>query len=110
MNFLRVFGWILLISGVAIIIFSLRWTFLVSKGERQIPKLFVTQKEELIPKSQPKDIEEKIQKMVLEQFQKVLPKEEVSQLLNLIAFSFFIGIFIFGGAQLANLGIKILKK
>lgn len=110
MNLLKIFGWALLLLGVGIIVFSLYFAFLVSRGEKGVPQLFKIKAEDSVSKAPPKDLEEKVQRMILEQFQKILPKEEVSKLLNLITFSFFIGIFIFGGSQLANLGIKILKK
>ena len=46
--------------------------------------------------------------MIGEQLKGIIPVDSVSNLLNLIAWSIFAAILIFGGAQIASLGIKLI--
>jgi hypothetical protein len=48
-------------------------------------------------------------KIVGEQIKEMLPADAFSRILNLFVWSIFAGIFIFGGGQIANIGIKIIR-
>lgn len=105
----KIFGWVLLILGIFIIFWTLNFTFKAFKGEKQFFQVFTPKKSAKIS-PQAKTLEEKIQQEISNTLREILPTEEIYKVLNLIAFSIFCGIFIFGGSQIASLGIKILKK
>jgi len=105
----KIFGWALLILGIFIILWTLNFAFKAFKGEKQFFKVFEPKKISKIEKT-PQTLEEKLQKEISESLKEALPIEEIYKILNLVAFSIFSGIFIFGGSQIASLGIKLLKK
>jgi hypothetical protein len=111
MKVTKIFGWILLIFGVLIILWSLYNCHLIFTKRKSLPEFFeIKQKISKIKKETPISLEAKLQQTISEQLKTLFPSEELLKLLNLIALSFFYGIFIFGGGQIASLGIKLLKR
>ncbi len=53
---------------------------------------------------------EELKKMIREQIEKTFPMEFLAKFFNLFSFTLLIGIFIFGGAQISSIGIKLLRK
>jgi len=106
----KIVGWMLLLSGVGIILYSLYFSFLVFKGEKKVFEIFKAKESSLSKKTSPKTLEEKIQREISENLQKILPQKQIYKLLNLISFSIFVGILIFGGGKIASLGILLIKK
>ena len=107
----KIFGWILLVAGLGIILWTLYFSFQVFKGKEPPPEIF-RPKTGKISKSLKKssNLEEKFQQKIAETFKEALPIKEIYKFLNLISFSIFSGIFIFGGSQIATLGIKLIKR
>ncbi len=107
----KIFGWGLLIFGIGIIIWTLYFSLQVFKEKKPIFEIFKP-KTEKISKVSPKplSLEEKFQQKISEAFKEAIPIEEIYKFLNLISFSIFCGIFIFGGGQIATLGIKLIKR
>jgi hypothetical protein len=114
---IKIFGWILLISGLLIIFYSLFISYNIFTGKSLAPAVFkVEEKEETVlpQKERVQDprfqleglLEEKLQ----EQLGAIMPADYLPKLLNLISWSIFAGILIFGGSQISSLGIKLLKK
>ena len=54
-------------------------------------------------------MQEIIQEQIEKQLEKLLPKDTLPKLLNLVAWSILAGILIFGGSQISNIGIKLIK-
>ena len=104
-------GWILLLVGVGIILWSLYSSYNIFTAKTTAPEIFkMAEKETVLPKKETQKLETQIQEMIGEQLKGMLPVGSITTLLNLIAWSIFAGILIFGGAQIANLGIKLIKK
>jgi len=107
----KIFGWALLLAGVLIIIWALYSSYNIFTGEAVIPEIFETAQEEDLPSGQgAEDLESQMEKMIGEQLQGLLPSDTIPKIFNLAVWAMLAGILIFGGAQISNLGIKLIKK
>jgi len=117
MKFMKIFGWVLLAFGLAIIVWTLYSSYNIFIGKSPAPEFFkieemVTQappsaKEKL--SVSPEALQQEIEKMIGEQLKGILPVDTLPKILNLICWSMLAWILIFGGAQISSLGIKLLK-
>jgi hypothetical protein len=104
-------GWVLLLAGLAIILWTLYSSYNIFTAKTEAPEIFkATKKEAVSPKKGTQDLQAQMEKMIEEQLKGILPVDFLPRLLNLIAWSIFAGILIFGGTQIAGLGIKLIKK
>ena len=116
MNSTKIFGWILLAAGLAIIFWVFHSSYNIFTAKAEAPEVFKSEiKEDSIAAKGkiPTTLEEmqaEVEKMIGEQLKGILPVETIPNLLNLVAWSIFAGISIFAGAQVSNLGIKLIKK
>ena len=118
MEFDRIFGWVLLFSGVLIVSATLFYSYNILQGKYPLPEIFKINKiqEKSITASEKNfnDVFQLSQQILTEIVSKEISSffqvEFLPKFLNLISFSFFAGIFIFGGSQIASLGIKMIKK
>jgi len=112
-------GWFLLIAGIIIISYSLFTSYKIFNGKSSAPIIFETEEEEnkvAPPQQKTQDlksqqdrlVEEKMQEQLQEQLKGMMPAGYFPKLLNLIAWSIFAGILILGGAQISQMGIKLL--
>jgi len=119
----KILGWILFISGLFLIFYSLISSYNIFTGKSLAPEIFQPQKEEQKENEQKEivlqrkndlnltiPIQELMNQNIQEQLEKMMPSNYFSQLLNLISWSIFAGILILGGAQISNLGIKLTIK
>jgi len=106
MKLKRIFGWILIIGGLAIIITTLYFSFLIFTGKSVAPELFKYQEAALVDSFNSDNIE----KMVEEQIKNMVPSEFTTQLFNLLSWSIFAGLLIFGGSKISLIGIKLSQK
>jgi len=109
----KIFGWILLFLGVAIICWGLCSSFNIFTGRTKAPEVFKIEKEVKIPltsQDKSKSPEEQMKEMMSEQLKEMLPTGFLSQFANLISWSIFVSVLIFGGVQISNIGVKLLKK
>jgi len=104
-------GWILLIFGVLIIFWSLYNCYLVFTKKATLPEFLKTEKK-LSKTSQkiPQNFQEQIEKKIEEKLEEIFPSKEILKFFNFLSLSVFYGVFIFGGGQIASLGVKLLKK
>lgn len=124
MKFEKIFGWLFIFLGIAIILYALFTSLNIFTGAESPANIFkieetqtsldFLQKDEKILNTQPQsDIQSQIEKMIGEQFSeqltKMLPSSFLPMLLNLMVWSMCAGILIFGGVQIGNLGIKLIK-
>lgn len=114
MAFTKIFGWILLISGVATIVWSLYSSYNIFTDKMAMPAIFKAIGEKA-PSNQedktsltPADIQKEIEKAVGEQLSALMPADALPKILNLTAWTMLAGILIFGGSQIALIGIKLL--
>lgn len=111
--FQKFFGWALLFVGVAIIFWSLYSSYNIFTNKAPGPEIFKI--EEKKPVTQKKvqgleaQLEEKVKEAIGEQFKQIIPTDFLPKLFNLISWSIFAGILIFGGGQIAGIGIKMIK-
>jgi hypothetical protein len=116
MSLIKIFGWLLLVSGLLIIAWTLYSSYQIFTGKTTAPQIFKIQAKEVKPPfaknktpTTQAEIQEETKKMIGEQLQEMIPIDAVPKLLNLISWSILAGILIFGGGQIAGLGIKLLK-
>lgn len=109
MNFRKIFGWFLLLAGAIIIFWSLYSSYNIFTAKVEIPEIF-KMAESTLPQKEVQDLEAQMQEMIGEQLKGIIPAGSIVTFFNLIAWSIFAGILIFGGAQISSLGIKLIKK
>ena len=110
MNVQKITGFILLGIGVAIVLYTLFASYGIFTGANEPPELFQepTPKQSAGTTAAPQDIEAQVNALLGQQLQNLLPENTISRMLNLFAWSAFAGLAIFGGTQLAGLGVKLL--
>ena len=118
MSFKNTFGWGLIVIGVGIIFWTLYSSYNIFVGKTPPPEVFKIEKPKTQAPAPPKkklpatqeELQKQLSEIFAQQLMEILPPETLPRLLNLISWSIFAGILIFGASQIANLGIKILKK
>jgi len=116
-NFLaKIFGWVLLSAGLAIIGWTLYSSYNIFTGQTAAPEIFKMPAEEEaatakggIPTTQ-QELQKELEKMIGEQLKAILPADTLPQLLNLIVWSMLAFILFSGGGQISSLGIKLINK
>jgi len=107
----KIVGWFLLALGVAIIFYSLYSSFNIFTAKAPFPEIFsLEQKGGTEKVSSQGDTQAQMEEMIRGQLQEMIPVDFLPKLFNLISWSLLAGLLIFGGAQIANLGIKLVKK
>ena len=109
MIFNKVIGYILLALGLVIISFTLYESYGIFTDKVSVPLVFKTQtttgKSGSVSSS---DLQKQLDEALKNQINSILPPETFSKILNLISWSILSGILIFGGSQIASLGIKMI--
>jgi len=110
MNITKVFGWGLLFLGLIIIIATLYLSFAYFTGKSKSPELF-SMPENASPETKVNisDPQKMIEKTVQDQIKSIIPDAFINQTFNLIAWTLFALILIFGGSRISFTGIKIIK-
>ena len=110
----KIFGWVLLVAGVAIIGWTLMSSYNIFTGKAAAPEIFELPREEVqAPTGEItgiQDIQAEMEKMIGEQLKGILPIDTIPKMLNLAVWSMLAFILIFGGSQISGLGIKLIKK
>ncbi len=118
MNVQKILGFALLAGGIGIILYSLYASFTFFTGIASPPEIFSVdaQNSKTVEKiSQDfsldslENIGSQIPKLLENQLQGMLPAGLIPRMLNFTVWSIFAGILMFGGGQIAGLGIKLLK-
>jgi len=112
----KIFGWVLLMAGIILIVWTLYSSYNIFTGKTEIPGIFKIEAKETpapmtgkIPTTQA-ELQKEMEKMIGEQLKGILPVDTLPRLLNLIVWSMLAGLLIFGGSQISSLGIKLIKK
>jgi len=103
----KILGIVLILIGLAVIFYGLYSSYSVFSGKTPAPEIFQAPAASKVTASQ--DIQVQLQNMVTEQLKGMLPADSITTFFNLISWSILAGILIFGGSQIAGLGIKLIK-
>ncbi|MFH1780412.1 MAG: hypothetical protein ABH841_00145 [Candidatus Nealsonbacteria bacterium] len=103
----KILGLALLIIGLAVIFYGLYGSFSIFSGKVPAPEIFTAPPATKSVASQ--DVQAQLQNMIGDQLKGMLPVNSVTALLNLMSWSVFAGLLIFGGAQISGLGVKLLN-
>ena len=110
MNFTKILGWVLLLAGVLIIVWTLYSSYNIFTAKTAMPEIFEMGEEKALPqKGGAQDLQAQMEEMIGEQLKGILPVDTLPKMLNLTVWAMLAGILIFGGAQISNLGIKLMK-
>ena len=110
MDLPKIAGWLLLIVGIIIIGWTLMSSYNIFTGQTPVPELFEIPTEKVLSQEGAQDIQAQLQTMIGEQIKGLIPIDSLATILNLTVCSMLAFILIFGGAQIASLGIKLIKK
>jgi len=110
MNTERIIGFSLLLIGVVIILYALYASYGILTGEKEPPEIFESSTEQSAADAINGELEVQMQALLQEQLKGILPEEALPKTFNLFAWSILAGILIFGGSQIAGLGVKLLRK
>ena len=109
MAFSKVLGFVILLIGLAIIIWSLYQVYGVYTQKITIPDFFKVSQTALTETQTNGGIEQQLQGVIKQQLANFIPTNTISQSLNLGFFAVVIGLFIFGGSKIALIGVKLIK-
>jgi len=110
----RAVGWLLLVAGLAIIFYTLFSSYNIFTAKSSAPLIFVpAEKESSVKKGkttasalQPEAL---LGEKMAEELKAMLPADVLPKMLNLVSWSIFASLLIFGGTQISGLGIKLIK-
>jgi hypothetical protein len=123
MKFQKIIGWITFFTGILIIGFTLYHSYNIFTGKIPSPEIFKIQTKDTTysknntsttssknnTSTTSKEIQREAREIFSEQLKEILPQDILTKTLNLIVWSIFAGILIFGGGQISSLGIKLIK-
>jgi len=111
MAFSKILGIIIIFTGLSISLWGIYQAYEVYSQRISPPVFFkpVSPLEKGISKLPTKNLEFQLQSMIQKQLGNLLPARYIADLLNFIVFSVLIGLFIFGGVQIAYVGVKLIK-
>lgn len=103
----KILGGILLGVGILAIGWGVFDSYLIFTAKKQAPQIFKAPVLTQQPVSG--SPEAMAQQMVQEQLGKLLPAGSITELLNLISWSIFIGLLFLAGSKVAGIGVKLLQ-
>lgn len=115
MGYKKIIGWTLFIIGLGIILWPLYHSYNIFTAKISAPEIFkIKEEENKIQKAgirniSPEEFQIEIQRIIEEQIKEMIPAEFVTKLLNLISWSVFTGILIFGGGKVSAIGIRLIR-
>jgi len=105
----RILGFIVLLLGLGIILYALISSFQIFTGRIDPPELFSFNESISTQSTASSDIQEQFGGLLREQLGEFLPVDMISRTLNISMWSMFAFLLLFGGGQIAGIGIKLLK-
>ncbi len=111
MNSQKIIGFVLLGIGVVIVLYALFASYGIFTGSKEPSEVFSEPVKEMgvSTSSGIQDVEQQIQGLLQKQLASLLPEDTISKTLNLFSWSIFAGILMFGGTQLAGIGVRLLN-
>ena len=104
-----IIGWVLLVVGILLIGWTLMNSYNIFTGKAELPEFFELPEESLVQTGDGQDAQAQLQQMMNEQLKGMIPVGSITKILNLTVWSLLAFILIFGGTQIASLGIKLMK-
>ena len=112
----QIVGWVLLVIGILMIGWAVFSSAQIFAGAKKPPQVFepqprgleMSEAASLSDGISSDDIQKQLDKALAHQIGRILPAGAVPAALNLFAWSLFVGIVMFAGAQIANIGIKLI--
>ena len=108
MDYSKIVGWLVFTGGFLIIAWTLLNSYSVFTLKAEVPEFF-TVEEQSLQQVSGNGIEEQLQSAIQDQLKGLIPADTLPTVLNLAIWSILAFILIFGGAQIASLGIKLIK-
>jgi hypothetical protein len=108
----KIIGYTLLAVGILLIGFALWQSYGIFTGASSVPIVFKSpesRQDTATNGSGSVDFQKQFDNAVKNQISQLLPIDVLSKMLNMLAWSMLAGILIFGGAQIAGLGIRMIK-
>ena len=105
----KILGFIFLFAGVGIILFGLYSGFQNFSGKTMPPQIFTAVYQKSSVKQAGVGIDQ-IQNLVQDQLKNLIPSDMLPKILNLSAWSIFLGLLMVGGGQIAGIGVKLVKQ
>ncbi len=114
----NIIGWITFAAGVAVILFTLYYSYNVFTGELEVPQVFEMKAAKTASPSIPasgspttiEGIQEMISQQLKNQLNDMISQESLYKTFNLATWAIGASVLIFGGSKMAELGIKLIKK
>jgi len=117
MELKKIIGWILLVFGLIIIFWVLYSSYNIFMAKVPAPEIFKMEKKEQIKPGENKatpisseEPQEEMERIIKEQIKNIIPSDSLAKLLNLISWSIFAGILVFGGSRISGLGIRLMRE
>ncbi|MFH1509567.1 MAG: hypothetical protein ABID67_00240 [Candidatus Nealsonbacteria bacterium] len=108
MDYSKIVGWLVFTVGFLIIAWTLLNSYSIFTLQADVPEFFSV-KEQTSQQSSGGGIEEQLQNIIGDQLKGMIPMDTFPIVLNLAIWSILAFILIFGGSQIASLGIKLIK-
>jgi hypothetical protein len=105
----KIFGYVLLILGIAIIAWTLWQSYFIFIGKASLPLVFITQIPTQASVSNASDVQKQIGDAVKQQMGQILPPETITKTLNLLSWSMLAFILILGGSAISGIGVKLIN-
>ena len=109
----KILGYVLLVTGLSLIIFTLYQSYNIFINNFPPPLMFKAEISKQSPKTNSvgglQDLQKQLNEEISKQISQVIPADAFPKILNLLSWSILAGIFIFGGGQIAGLGIKMIR-
>lgn len=118
----KIVGWILIASGILMILWVALFSYNIFTGTREAPKIFKIESqaqecpvvaEKSANGKQLQEIEEQVKKIIegqlKEQIKEFFPPEFIAKILNLGAWALFAWIVFLAGGRISSIGIKLIK-
>ncbi len=111
MNTTKIIGWLVFLLGILMIVFTIYNTYNIFTGKSPAPQIIAFNVEKSKASTQGGALtgQDQTTQMISQQLGNLLPLDSLPLILNLLVWTIGAGVLIFGGAQIAGLGIKLIK-
>lgn len=109
----KILGYLLLLVGIAIIIWSIYASYNIFTAKTSPPDIFKAEEKissDVLQKNRAQDPEAMLEEALSKQLESILPINSLPTLLNLISWSIFASILIFAGSKISSIGVQLTKK
>jgi hypothetical protein len=109
----KIIGYILLVAGLLLILFSVYQSYNIYTGKSSAPLVFQVPSAEALSSGAGQNVAQQIQDQINQSVQKqinqILPSATIAKILNLAVWSFLVFILIFAGGTISGIGVKLIK-